>query len=98
MSHLKTGESAQAIALAAVAMIAVVGAVALVIDMGFFLETRRQLQNSSDSAALAGVIYLPNCATDTGGSCASPTNANDAAMQVVGHNGRITRHLCGPPA
>lgn len=82
-----TRQSGQAIALAAVAMIAIVGAAAFVIDMGFFLEGRRELQDSADSAALAGVIYLP-------GSQASAQSAADA---VVDQNGPIARQLCGHP-
>jgi Flp pilus assembly protein TadG len=90
-------QPAQAIAFAAVALIAMVGAVGFVIDIGFFLEGRRELQNAADSAALAGVIYLPNCVTDTGGPCGAGANATDAVAQVVNQNGPIARQLCGHP-
>jgi hypothetical protein len=46
--------------LAAVVIVAVVGALAFVVDLGFQLETHRALQNAADSAALAGVVLLPN--------------------------------------
>src|SRR5438105_833397 len=97
MRSLRRRQPGQAIALVAVALIAIVGAVGFVIDIGFFLEGRRELQNAADSAALAGVIYLPNCVTNTGGPCGSGANATDAVTQVVDQNGPIVRQLCGHP-
>jgi Flp pilus assembly protein TadG len=94
--HLRHHQSGQAIALAAVAMIAVVGAVAFVIDLGFFFEGRRELQNTADSAALAGVVYLPNCSVASA-SCPALSNAQDAANAYVTANGPIVRQLCGHP-
>jgi hypothetical protein len=92
----KQRQSGQAIALAAVAMIAVVGAVAFVIDLGFFLEGRRELQNTADSAALAGVVFLPNCSVPSA-SCPALSNAQDAANAYITANGPIVRQLCGHP-
>src|SRR5258708_39874004 len=95
---LKNRQSGQAIALAAVAMIALVGAVAFVLDLGFFLEGRRELQNAADSAALAGIVFLPTCPDSSGGgSCAAPDNAQDAANAYIVANGPIVRQLCGHP-
>lgn len=39
--------------------VALIGLVALVIDVGVILHERRQLQNTADAAALAGAIELP---------------------------------------
>src|SRR5207249_7415891 len=91
-------ESGQAIALVAAVMIALVGAVAFVIDLGFFLEGRRELQNAADSAALSGIVYLPSCPDSSGGAvCAAPNNALDSASLYVNANGPIVRQLCGHP-
>src|ERR687885_81237 len=97
---MRRRERGQAIALAAAAMIALVGAVAFVVDFGFFLEGRRELQNAADNAALAGVVYMPDCANSslgTGGSCNAPNNAVDAAKAYIQANGPIARQLCGHP-
>jgi Flp pilus assembly protein TadG len=100
---LQHRQSGQTIGLAAVAMIAVVGAVAFVIDLGFFLEGRRELQLAADQAAMAGVIFLPECSTQADGigqtpnPCAAPANANDMAVQFLNNNGPIARQLCGHP-
>ena len=51
------GERGQAIGLAAVVMVAMVGLLAFVIDAGIFLTVRRDLQHAADAAALAGVPY-----------------------------------------
>jgi len=50
----------QALPLAAVVIVAVVGALAFVVDLGFQMEARRSLQNAADSAAMAGVVLLPD--------------------------------------
>jgi len=41
------------------ALAVVLGFTAMTIDLGLFFEDRRHLQNSADSAALAGVVELP---------------------------------------
>src|SRR5437660_436622 len=47
-------EPGQAMALAAVGMVAMVALLAFVIDAGSFFIVRRELQNAADAAALAG--------------------------------------------
>ncbi|MCA1645316.1 MAG: Tad domain-containing protein, partial [Chloroflexi bacterium] len=88
----------QAIGLAAVAMVAVVGALAFVVDTGFFLEGRRELQNAADSAALAGIVFLPDCPDSSPGGKCTANNAQDSASQYVAANGPIVRQLCGHPS
>ncbi|HEX8969555.1 MAG TPA: Tad domain-containing protein [Chloroflexota bacterium] len=97
-------EPGQAIALAAVAAIALVGALAFVVDAGFFLEARRELQSTADQAVMAGVAFLPQCNTASdGASCASggspyqPGNAQDMVWEFIHHNGPLARELCGDP-
>ena len=96
LSHREPG---QAIGLAAVGMIALVGLMAFAIDVGFFLEGRRELQLAADQAAEAAVVFLPDCSTAADGAkCASPNNAHDTAVQLLQNNGPIARQLCGHPS
>jgi hypothetical protein len=95
IASLRHRQPSQAIALAAVAMIAVVGAVAFVIDIGFFLEGRRELQLTADQAAEAGVIFLPACPDSA--TCPAVPNTHDTAVQYLKNNGPIARQLCGAP-
>jgi hypothetical protein len=55
---LRGRQRGQAIGLAAVAMVAMVALLAYVIDAGMFFMIRRELQNTADTAALAGAAYL----------------------------------------
>jgi hypothetical protein len=57
---LRSRQSGQAIGLAAVVMVAMVGMLALVVDSGIFIETQRELQKSVDSAAMAGIFQVPS--------------------------------------
>src|SRR5687768_6419714 len=57
ISHRGRG---QAIGLAAVVMVSMVGMLALVVDAGIFWQTQRELQKAADAAALAGVVRLPH--------------------------------------
>ena len=70
-------ESGQALVLAALAMVVVLGMAALAIDVGMFLQERRDLQNAADAAALAGAVDLPG----------SPAGAIADATTWAGQNG-----------
>jgi len=52
-------ESGQALVLAAASMVVILGMAAMAIDVGMFLQERRDLQNAADAAALAGAQELP---------------------------------------
>src|SRR5207245_7014127 len=52
-------DSGQVLVLAVLGMIAILGFVAMAIDVGLIFEDRRGMQNSADAAALAGVSALP---------------------------------------
>ena len=52
-------ERGQALILFVLSLAVLLGFVAMSIDVGLILHERRQLQNTADSAALAGVIELP---------------------------------------
>jgi hypothetical protein len=77
-------------------MIALVGMVAFVIDVGFFFEGRRELQLAADQAAMAGVVHLPDCPDSA--TCPDPNNARYMAVQYLRNNGPIARQLCGHPS
>jgi Flp pilus assembly protein TadG len=56
-------ESGQALAMTVVALVALLGICAFVIDVGTAYLAQRQLQSSADAAALAGVQEIPNVGT-----------------------------------
>jgi hypothetical protein len=91
-NNVRRRQPAQTIALAAVVMLAVLGLVAVVVDVGIQFETRRELQNTADAAALAGVSRLPTpypdpavapkpgkCDSESSDSC----NARDLASKFA---------------
>ena len=75
--HRLGRESGQALILAAAGMVVILGMAAMAIDVGMFLQERRDLQNAADAAALAGAQDLP----------ASPANAVAAATSWAQQNG-----------
>jgi len=90
--------SGQTFSIAAVAMVAMVGALAMVIDAGIFFVIQRRLQTAADSAALAGAWYDPVCPYPTGGGpepCEGPRSAVDVATEVAQQNADQLRPLCG---
>lgn len=69
-------EGGQALILAVFALIVLFGFVSVTIDIGIFLQERRDVQNAVDAAALAGAQELPD----------SGTTANNVARQWAGLN------------
>jgi hypothetical protein len=61
-SRLGHRQQGQTLVLAAVAMVAIVGAVAIVIDQGVFFVVQRQFEAAADAGALAGAWHDPVCA------------------------------------
>jgi hypothetical protein len=59
--QLRSRSKGQAIVFAALGMVALVGASAMVIDLGIFFVIQRSMQNAADTAALAAVWYDPVC-------------------------------------
>lgn len=57
-------QPAQTLVIAVVSMIALLGAVSLVIDAGMYFVLKRQMQNAADAAALAAVWYDQACNGD----------------------------------
>ncbi len=89
-------ESGQAVLLAAVGMAAILGFLALAIDVGQLRYTKRQLQMQADAAAIAGALEL--------GACAGTANCSalqSAAQGALTENGVSTSSLvtnCGTPS
>ena len=73
-------EGGQGLVVAALAMVVILGVMALVIDAGVFMHERRELQKAADAAALAAAVEL------SGGGC-GPCAASQAAREYVERNG-----------
>jgi hypothetical protein len=71
------GERGQMLLTAGLSMAVVLGFTAMAIDVGLAYQDRRDLQNDSDAAALAGVQHLPQ----------NPGQAVTAARQWLAKNG-----------
>jgi len=67
---------------AAVAMVAIVGAVAFVIDTGIFFVIQRQFQTAADAGALAGAWHDPICPLAYGPPC-QPSSATPLLVGTV---------------
>ena len=76
MTRLRT-EAGQAAVLTVIFMAALLGAVALVLDVGSWFRAQRATQSAADAAALAGAQALPE----------STGTANALANQYLGANG-----------
>ncbi len=92
-------QSGQAIVVAAVAVVSLVGALAMVMDLGMFFVVQRQLQSAADAGALAGAWYDGICPADPRVLYCSPSNSRDAAtgvaQSVAQANANTIAHLCG---
>src|SRR3989304_6288142 len=85
MMHMRIGEKGsssqrekgQTLIMFVLLLAVLLGFVALAVDIGLYLHERRQLQNSADAAALAGVPYLPD----------SPGTAQSTALAWAANNG-----------
>jgi putative Flp pilus-assembly TadE/G-like protein len=73
----KSNERGQVIVLTVIAMTMLLGMTALVLDVGAWFHSKRQLQATADAAALAGAQMLPG----------SPGSARSMAMDYANQNG-----------
>jgi putative Flp pilus-assembly TadE/G-like protein len=73
----RKNERGQAIVLMVLALVVLLGMAALVLDVGNWFHTKRQLQATSDAAALAGAQKLPD----------DPSGAATMAMSYANQNG-----------
>jgi ribosomal protein L22 len=58
-------ERGQTLVLFVLALAVLLGFTAMAVDVGLFLQQRRDLQNDADAAALAGAAYLPDASLAT---------------------------------
>jgi Flp pilus assembly protein TadG len=72
----RKNERGQAIVLTVLALTAVLGMAALVLDVGSWYRTKRHLQATADAAALAGAQKLPKDSTDAQSTALSYANQN----------------------
>jgi len=102
---LRRRQRGQTVLIAAGAMTAVIGAVALVVDTGMFYIVQRQFQTAADQGALAGAWYFPVCQdpgpvvqiTGCHNVNLSPPgggHANDVARQITMLNVEHVAPLC----
>jgi hypothetical protein len=97
-------ERGQAIGLAGVALVAMVGMLAFTIDAGLFFMIRRELQNTADAAALAGMgawvdcqfFSVPGSPSFGVPAVAPPCDAvgANAVDEYIARNSSVTRRLC----
>lgn len=83
---------AQTLPFAALAMVAMVGSLAMVVDTGLFLVIQRQLQAAADAAALAGAWY-PNVCPSGAQGC-STGDATTVASNIAIANASTFGPLC----
>jgi Putative Flp pilus-assembly TadE/G-like len=84
-----------------IALIALLGTAALVMDVGFAWYAKRQVQASADAAALAGAQALPDVATATSlanqyASLNTPDNLNNVNITVTTRCSANAGTWCGP--
>ena len=79
-------ENGQVAVIVAITIIALVGMLTYVIDVGSMYETRRNAQTAADSAALAGVQELPE----------NPVRAKAKAIEYAQEHGNVTLPLEEP--
>jgi uncharacterized membrane protein len=85
------------LSIAAVTIIAVVGALAMVVDAGIFFVIQRQFQAAADAAALAGAWHKPVCTSDPLVGCEPDGDASAVAKAVAEANAKPMEILCGSP-
>jgi hypothetical protein len=69
-NHRLSGERGQTVVFVLLLLVAVIGVVGVVIDIGYAYRTQRALQSAADASALAGAQQLPD-----------PTSATQVAQQ-----------------
>jgi Flp pilus assembly protein TadG len=101
MRHLRRCERGQALVFVVLFMASMFGLAALVLDVGSWFRSQRQLQSAADAAALAGAQALPDSPGDASGLAQqyATKNASDlsSADYSIGSdlasNDRITVHV-----
>ncbi len=84
LRHLRKDESGQAIVLMTVALAAVMGMCALVLDVGAWYRQHRHQQAVADASALAGAQALPENPSSAVSLANSYASANNGSLATVG--------------
>lgn len=93
LRRLRGRQPGQTLVFAALAMMGLVGGVALVVDTGIFFVVQRQLQSAADAGALAGAWYDPVCPATAAGCRRG--SAEVVAVSVAQANADTVSALCG---
>lgn len=93
-SLVRRRERGQTLAIAAVSMVALVGALAMVVDTGMFFVIQRHLQTAADAGALAGAWYDPICPLGSPGCLGEKDWALSVAINVARANSDTIAPLC----
>jgi uncharacterized membrane protein len=92
--RLRHRERGQILVLAAATMVAVVGATAMVVDVGTFMIVQHQFQSAADAGALAGAWHDPICPIDDDLCLGPPQSAAGTATQLAEVNAAAVAGLC----
>jgi hypothetical protein len=76
-------ESGVTLPLVAMMMVTLLGLAAFAVDLGWFYLNASRVQRAADAAALAGVIYMPNDATEAGSVAHEIAQANGYLDQEI---------------
>ncbi len=108
--HPRHKQQGQIIVAVPIALLAFIGMVTLVVDIGTVKLLQSEMQNAADAAALAGVWYDPvcplsytTCASDNAAMVAAAAAQTPRAMAAEKvaidyasvHNGALLKILCG---
>ncbi|MBV8632387.1 MAG: hypothetical protein JOZ83_15770 [Silvibacterium sp.] len=88
-------ESGQALVLAGVGMVVIVGFLALAIDVGQLRYAQTKLQNAADAAAMAAAIEISYCGNTH--ACTAMQTAAQKALAENGFSGSTVYTNCGTP-
>jgi len=82
--HALRSESGVVFVLFAASLVVLIGTAALTVDYGWLFYNELNARKTAESAALAGVVYMPleDCAAPSSG-----TEPNDAALDMASRNG-----------
>ena len=86
MSHDRSSQHGQAIALFALALSALVLGVAVVVDGGYAFAQRREAQNAADFAAMAGTRIVGQKLTNNPPGAGTANNVRNAIQSVLAAN------------
>lgn len=83
LRHVLRKEGGQALLLVVGGMVAIIGMIALVVDVGMFVHERQSVRNAVDAAALAGAQDLPDDALVAEAMARTFGNSNDSDLDTT---------------